>query len=95
MTAFHVVFQVDYGDQDHALRDLQKWYRRKIDSVLLGSAAASPSAPGEASTSTSTSTSTSGEAGKETSVNVNEQRKRKRQQQQLINELQSQLDDKR
>ena len=35
-TAFHVVFQVDYGDQEHAFTDIQKWYKRKVDDILIG-----------------------------------------------------------
>ena len=30
------MFQVDYGDHDHVFTDLQKWYRQKVDFVLLG-----------------------------------------------------------
>jgi hypothetical protein len=36
ITAFHTVFQVDYGDDDHVFTDIQKWYRKKVDDVLLG-----------------------------------------------------------
>jgi hypothetical protein len=35
-TAFHCVFQVDYGDHDHVFSNLQKWYRQKWDQILLG-----------------------------------------------------------
>jgi len=35
-TGFHTVFQVDYGDHDHVFSDIQKWYQRKVDHVLLG-----------------------------------------------------------
>eukprot|EP00557_Chaetoceros_sp_GSL56_P006974 CAMPEP_0176499690 /NCGR_PEP_ID=MMETSP0200_2-20121128/13074_1 /TAXON_ID=947934 /ORGANISM="Chaetoceros sp., Strain GSL56" /LENGTH=109 /DNA_ID=CAMNT_0017898151 /DNA_START=42 /DNA_END=371 /DNA_ORIENTATION=- len=35
-TAFHLVFQVDYGDHDHVFTEVQKWYRKKVDSILLG-----------------------------------------------------------
>ena len=36
LTAFHVIFRVDYGDHDHALTDIQKWYNQKMDELLLG-----------------------------------------------------------
>mmetsp|Transcript_21405 Transcript_21405/g.24331 ORF Transcript_21405/g.24331 Transcript_21405/m.24331 type:complete len:80 (-) Transcript_21405:42-281(-) len=36
ITSFHVVFQVDYGDQEHVFTDLQKWYRGKVDDLLIG-----------------------------------------------------------
>lgn len=35
-TTFHLVFQVDYGDHDHVFTDVQKWYRRKVDDILIG-----------------------------------------------------------
>lgn len=41
-TAFHCVFQVDYGDHDHVFSNLQKWYRRKWDQVLLGQEVTTP-----------------------------------------------------
>ena len=39
-TTFHVVFRVDYGqDEEHVFTDLQSWYKRKMDQALLGSEA--------------------------------------------------------
>lgn len=35
-TAFHVVFQVDYGDHDHVFTDIQRWYKKKMDQVFIG-----------------------------------------------------------
>jgi hypothetical protein len=35
-TAFHTIFQVDYGDQDHVFTGIQKWYRQKVDDILIG-----------------------------------------------------------
>lgn len=35
-TAFHLVFQVDYGDHDHVFTNLQRWYRKKVDDFLIG-----------------------------------------------------------
>ena len=35
-TAFHCVFQVDYGDHDHVFTGIQKWYNKTVDYVLIG-----------------------------------------------------------
>ena len=35
-TAFHTVFRVDYGEQEHVFTGLQTWYKRKVDEILLG-----------------------------------------------------------
>lgn len=35
-TAFHCVFQVDYGDKKHVFTDLQSWYRTTLDRMILG-----------------------------------------------------------
>jgi hypothetical protein len=35
-TAFHLVFQVDYGNHDHVFTELQRWYRKKVDDILIG-----------------------------------------------------------
>jgi len=36
-TGFYVVFHADYGVKDHIFTDVQRWYRKKLDNILLGS----------------------------------------------------------
>jgi len=31
-----LVFQVDYGDHDHVFTEIQNWYRKKVDAILIG-----------------------------------------------------------
>jgi hypothetical protein len=33
-TAWYGLFHIDYGPHEHVFSDLQRWYRRKIDSML-------------------------------------------------------------
>ena len=35
-TGFHCVFRMDYGDQEHCFSGVQRWYRRKVDGIILG-----------------------------------------------------------
>ena len=39
MTAFHTVFNVDYGDDEHVFTDIQRWYRQTIDNIIVGEVA--------------------------------------------------------
>jgi len=60
-TAFHVVFQVDYGDHDHAFTDIQKWYRKKVDDVLIGDISVHSNPSSSSSTNKGTGTGTTDE----------------------------------
>jgi hypothetical protein len=33
-TAWYGLFHIDYGPHEHVFSELQRWYRRKIDSIL-------------------------------------------------------------
>ena len=33
-TFFYGLFYIDYGPHEHVLSDIQRWYRRKLDSLL-------------------------------------------------------------
>ena len=40
-TSFYSVFHVDYGDHDHVFTEPQRWYRKKLDRIILGNYAES------------------------------------------------------
>jgi hypothetical protein len=35
-TGFYVVFHADYGKQEHIFSGVQRWYRQKLDTLVLG-----------------------------------------------------------
>lgn len=72
MTAFHVVFQVDYGEHDHCFSDLQKWYRNKMDTILLGNDAVNAANNAAANDATAAQASISSESIKKSNVNIND-----------------------
>jgi hypothetical protein len=35
-TSFHCVLQMDYGENEHCFSNVQRWYKKKVDGLILG-----------------------------------------------------------
>ena len=35
-TGFHCILRMDYGEHEHCFSDVQRWYKKKVDGIIMG-----------------------------------------------------------